>query len=174
MKKIINIIVIFLIFLLIYFLQISIFNNYTIFNVKPNLFIIFIFSIGIKYNKLFATITGLTIGFLIDLLISNKIGINMILFGALGFTTSYLSQLLFSENKLTNILIIFISTCIMEIIKYFLNVVLLNINLEITEFLFITFIEAVYNILIFIIIYPIWKKILGKNNENEDKLIRYL
>lgn len=174
MKKIIDIIIIFLIFLLIYFFQINIFNNYTIFDVKPNLFIIFIFSIGIKYNKLFATIIGLLIGFFLDLLISNKIGINMMLFGTLGFITSYLSQILFSENKLTNILIIFLGTCIIEIVKYCLNIFLLNINIEIIEFLFITVIEAIYNVLIFIIIYPIWKKILGKNNENDNKLIRYL
>ena len=40
---------------------------------------------------------------IVGCLILTCIGINMILFGALGFTTSYLSKFLFSENKLTNI-----------------------------------------------------------------------
>lgn len=173
MKKIKDIIIIFLIFIFIYFLQINIFNNLTIFDVKPNLFIILIFSIGIKYNKLFSSIIGLIIGFLLDLLISNKIGINMFLFGGLGFITSYMSEILFSENKLTNILIVFSSTIIIEIIKYLLNIILLNINLEINIFIFITIIEAIYNVLLFIIIYPLWKIIVGKNKENENKLIRY-
>ena len=174
MKKIKDIIIIFLIFILLYFLQINIFNNFTIFNVKPNLFIILIFSIGIKYNKLFSSIMGLIIGFLLDLLISNKIGINMFLFGGLGFITSYMSQILFSENKLTNILIIFSSTIIIEIIKYLLNVIFLKINIEINTFIFITVIEAIYNILLFIIIYPIWKILIGKNKESGNRLIRYL
>lgn len=174
MKKIKDIIIIFLIFILIYLLQINIFNKFTIFNVKPNLFIIFIFSIGIKYNKLFSTLVGVIAGFILDLLIGSKIGINMISLGALGYTTSYMSELLFSENKLTNILIIFISTILFEILKYLLNIILLNINIEIKSFIFIVILEAIYNILIFIIIYPLWRVILGKNKNNENKLIRYL
>lgn len=174
MKKIKDVIIIFLIFILIYFLQINIFNTFTIFNVKPNLFIILIFSIGIKYNRLFSSIMGIVIGFCLDLLISSKIGINMFLFGGLGFITSYLSELLFSENKLTNILIIFFSTVIIEIIKYLLNIVFLNINIEINLFVFITLIESIYNVLLFIIIYPLWKILLGKNKMNDNKLIRYL
>lgn len=173
MKKIKDIIIIFLIFILIYFLQINIFNNFTIFNVKPNLFIILIFSIGIKYNKLFSSIIGLIIGFFLDLLISSKIGINMFLFGGLGFITSYMSEILFSENKLTNILIIFFSTIIIEIIKYILNIFYLNINIEIKTFIFIIFIEAIYNILIFIIIYPIWKIIIGQGKYSKNNLIKY-
>ena len=174
MKKIKDIIIIFLIFILIYFLQINIFNTFTIFDVKPNLFIILIFSIGIKYNKIFSCVMGLIIGFFLDLLIGSRIGINMLVFGALGFVTSSMSEMLFSENKLTNILIIFFSTIIIEIIKYLLNIFLLDINLEINSFLFITIIEAIYNILLFIIIYPLWKILLGKNKENNNKLIRYL
>jgi len=174
MKKVKDVIIIFLIFILIYFLQINIFNTFTIFNVKPNLFIILIFSIGIKYNRLFSSIMGLIIGFCLDILISSKVGINMFLFGGLGFITSYLSELLFSENKLTNILIIFFSTIIIEVIKYLLNIVFLNINIEIDSFVFITLIEAIYNVLLFIIIYPLWKILLGKNKVNDNKLIRYL
>ena len=174
MKKIKDIIIIFIIFILLYFLQINVFNNFTIFDVKPNLFIIFIFSIGMKYNKLFSGIVGAVIGFLLDLLISNKIGINMILFGGLGFIISYISEILFVENKLTNILIVFVSTIILETIKYLLSILFMHINIEIDIFICITIIESIYNILLFIIIYPIWKILVGKNKENIDKLIRYL
>lgn len=174
MKKIKDIIIIFIIFILLYFLQINVFNNFTIFDVKPNLFIIFIFSIGMKYNKLFSGIVGAIIGFLLDLLISSKIGINMILFGGLGFIISYISEILFVENKLTNILIVFVSTIILETIKYLLSILFMHINIEIDIFICITIIESIYNILLFIIIYPIWKILVGKNKENIDKLIRYL
>ena len=174
MKKIKDIIIIFIIFILLYFLQINVFNNFTIFDVKPNLFIIFIFSIGMKYNKLFSGIVGAIIGFLLDLLISSKIGINMILFGGLGFIISYISEILFVENKLTNILIVFVSTILLETIKYLLSILFMHINIEIDIFICITIIESIYNILLFIIIYPIWKILVGKNKENIDKLIRYL
>ena len=85
MKKILAIIILFITFILLYFLQANFFSWFNIAGIKPNLFIIFSLFIGLFLGKIYGISAGVTTGILIDLFIGKKIGVNGIVLGVAGF-----------------------------------------------------------------------------------------
>ena len=67
MKKILSTIIIFLIFILIYFLQSNFFSWFNIAGIKPNLFIILVLMVGLFVGKIYGATTGIVLGLLLDL-----------------------------------------------------------------------------------------------------------
>lgn len=84
MKKILSTIIIFLIFILIYFLQSNFFNWFNIAGVKPNLFIILALIVGLFVGKAYGTTVGIALGLLLDFFIGRNIGIYGIQLGIAG------------------------------------------------------------------------------------------
>ena len=70
-------------------------------------------------------------------------------------------------------LMTFGSTIIFEVITYFLNYVLFSINVEVFRFISILLVEAIYNVILIIILYPLIQK-FGYYIENEYKGNRIL
>lgn len=85
MKKILSIIIIFLIFILIYFLQSNFFVWFNIAGIKPNLFIILSLLIGIFIGKVYGVSIGIFLGLVLDLFIGKAVGINAIVLAVAGF-----------------------------------------------------------------------------------------
>lgn len=85
MKKILSIVIIFITFILIYFLQSNFFNWFNIAGVKPNLFIILSLFIGIFIGKIYGVSIGIVFGLILDLFIGKVLGINAIVLGIAGF-----------------------------------------------------------------------------------------
>ena len=84
MKKILSIIVIFITFIFIYFIQSNFFSWFNIAGVKPNLFIILSLLIGIYIGKIYGGTTGIVFGLLLDLFIGKTLGLNAIVLGLAG------------------------------------------------------------------------------------------
>ncbi|MEE1389823.1 MAG: rod shape-determining protein MreD [Clostridia bacterium] len=84
MKKILSTIIIFLIFILIYFLQSNLFNWFNIAGVKPNLFIILALIVGLFVGKTYGATTGIVLGLLLDFFIGKRLGIYAIQLGLAG------------------------------------------------------------------------------------------
>lgn len=84
MKKILSIIIIFLTFIFLYFLQANFFTWFNIAGVKPNLFIILSLFIGIFIGRIYGVSIGISLGLLLDFFISKAIGINAIVLGIAG------------------------------------------------------------------------------------------
>ena len=84
MKKILSIIIIFITFIFIYFLQLNFFTWFNISGVKPNLFIILSLIVGIFIGKIYGASIGIVFGLLLDLFIGKVLGINAIVLGAAG------------------------------------------------------------------------------------------
>lgn len=85
MKKILSIIIIFLIFILLYFLQSNFFVWFNIAGIKPNLFIILSLLIGIFIGKTYGISISILLGLILDLFVGKAIGINAIVLGIAGF-----------------------------------------------------------------------------------------
>lgn len=85
MKKILSIVIIFITFIFIYFLQSNFFSWFNIAGVKPNLFIILSLFVGIFIGKIYGASVGITCGLLLDLFIGKVLGINAIVLGIAGF-----------------------------------------------------------------------------------------
>lgn len=176
MKKISILIGLIITFFIIYFLQVNIFNSFTIAGVKPNLFVIYILFIGLFANQILGISFGVICGLIIDLLYGKTVGITAIMLCAIGYLGSYFDKNFSKENKLTIIFMVIGSTIIFELGLYFLNSIILEFEREYFYFLKIALIETLYNVLIVIIFYPLIQKIgysIDRNFKKNNILTRY-
>lgn len=173
MKKFLIIISIFLIFLLIYFLQSNFFAWFNLAGVKPNLFIIFILLIGLFAGKTMGITFGLIFGISLDLFIGKNIGISAVMLGIIGFLGGYLDKNFSKDSRITIMLMSIGATIIYEIGIYVFNNVTSYGLTDILAFIKILLIETLFNIILVIILYPILLK-MGYYAENNLKKQRIL
>ena len=166
-KLVINLFLILTIFI-IYFLQSNFFNWFTIAEVMHNVFIIFVLFIGLFTNKTVGTIYGVVIGLILDFLFSQKIGIQAVTLGLVGFLAAIFDKNFSKDSRMTIMLMVLGSTVIVEVLNYLLAYMFLGINVEIFYFIRTLIIEVIYNIILTIIIYPLIQK-FGYDIENEYK-----
>ena len=158
---------------LIYFLQENFFDWFTIAGVMPNLFVIYILFIGLFSGRNKGSIYGLVVGLMLDILVGNKIGLYTITLGGVGLTAGIFAKTFSKDSRITIMLMVGGLTFAYELIVYMLNYFMLDMNLEILIFLKILVIEVIYNIILTIIIYPLFKK-FGYYIEHEyqgDKIL---
>lgn len=159
LKKVLSIVLLILSFLIIYFIQTNLFSWFTIANVMPNLFVIFILCIGLFAGKKLGLVFGIICGFFLDVVIGRQIGISGIMLGIIGLLGEYLDKNFSKESRITIMLMIATSTAIYEIGCYIFNIFSLSINVEILQFIKILLIEIIYNLLITIVIYPLIQRL---------------
>lgn len=176
MKKTLVIIELFIIFLILYFLQSNFFSWYNILGVAPNLFIILMLFIGLFTGKTYGLILGVILGLILDFFVGTKIGINAIIMGITGVFGAILDKNFSKDSRITLMFMVFFSTIIFELIFYVLQILICNMQIETLPFLKIIIIEIIYNLMITIIIYPGFQK-FGNYVQNvftEDKgFIKY-
>ena len=171
-KLVINLFLVLTIFI-IYFLQSNFFNWFNIAGIMPNVFVMFVLFIGLFTNKTVGTIYGVVIGLILDLLFSQKIGIQAVSFGLVGFLAAIFDKNFSKDSRMTIMFMVLGSTIIVEVLNYLLSYMFININVEIFNFIKILVIEVIYNLIITIIIYPLIQK-FGYEIENEYKGNRIL
>ena len=155
MKKVLDIIFIFLIFFTIYFLQANFFSWFSIAGIKPNLFISLIVILGLFMQKEYGFIFGIIFGLLLDFLVGIRIGINTIAFGLVGLGAGLLDKNFAKDNKLTLITVVSIFGFLAEIVILLLEFIFLKAQINLVVFIKICLIETVFNVLLIIIIYPL-------------------
>lgn len=159
--------------LIIYFLQENFFDWFTIAGVMPNLFVIYILFIGLFSGRNKGTIYGIIIGLMIDILVGDRIGIYTVSLALVGFISGIIAKNFSKDSRLTIMIMVAALTFGFELLTYLLNYFILDINLEIFVFIRILLIEVVYNLLLTIIIYPLFKKFgyYIENEYQEDKIL---
>lgn len=176
MKKALLITVFFIAFLIIFFLQSNFFSWYNIAGIQPNLFVIFILFLGLFLGRTYGITLGVIFGLLLDLFIGKRIGINGIVLGICGLIGGLLGKNFSKENRITFMIITMAVTILCEIINYTLQIILLNAEPIFIEFMKIVIIEALYNAIIVMIIYPLIQKLGEKTEEvltNRNSFMKY-
>lgn len=176
MRKVGIVIGLILVFFLIYFLQVDIFNIFTIAGIKPNLFIIYILFIGLFANQVLGITFGVICGLVLDLLYGKTIGVTAVMLCVIGYLGSYFDKNFSKENKLTIIFMVAGATLIYELGSYFMNSIILEFDREYWYFTKIVIIEIIYNLLLSIIMYPLIQKIgyiIDRNFKKNNILTRY-
>lgn len=168
MKKTAIILILILVFLIIYFLQANFFTWFTIANIKPNLFIVFILFISLYSNNKVGISFGILSGLFLDIVIGNNIGSKAIMLAIIAIIGAYFDKNFSKESKITILLMVIGATLIYETGLYILQIINLSINIEIGQFIYITLIETIYNIILTIILYPLIQK-FGYKIENTFK-----
>lgn len=158
---------------LIYFLQENFFDWFTIAGVMPNLFVIYILFIGLFSGKNKGMVYGAGIGLMLDILVGDKIGIYAISLALVGLAAGIFAKNFSKDGRMTIMLMVAALTFALELLVYLLNFFILEINFEIFLFLKIVLIEILYNVLLTIILYPLFKKYgyLIEHEYQEDKIL---
>lgn len=176
MKKILTVFILILVLLLINILQYTLFQKYMMFNIVANIIVIFFIFLSTYTNRIYAYIFAIFYGFLIDIRYGNPIGITTFALIILIELTIKFNLLLYVNSRIATMIKVFLLTIIYEFVKYILRVVILSFDIEVLEFFKIVSIEAIYNMLILMVIYSVFK-ILGEiTNEIFNKknvLTRY-
>lgn len=178
MKRTLIIIVFFIVFLLIYFLQSNFFSWYNIAGIEPNLFIVFILFIGLYLGKVCGFSLGIVFGICLDLFVGKRIGLNAIMLGIAGLIGGFLDKSFSKESRITFMIMTISITILCEIINYTLQIILLGAEAEFIKFMNIAIVEAIYNAIIVIILYPLIQKAGNKAEEmytekQRKSLMRY-
>mgnify|MGYP004584090689 FL=1 len=173
MKKILINISLIITFIIIYLLQTVFFSHFTIAGIMPNIFVILMLFIGLYMGRTMGIIYGISFGIFIDIWIGKNMGFTSIALAIVGLLSGVLDKTLSKDSRITVLLMGIISTIVYEVILYFLQYMLLRINVEVLSFIKILLIEVVYNMLIVIILYPLIKNV-GYEIENEVKGDRIL
>lgn len=168
MKKVIINIILIITFIIIYILHSNLFTSFKIVGVMPNLFIIFILFIGLYSGRIMGATYGVCLGILLDLFIGKKIGITAMALGIIGIIGGEFDRNFSKESRLTIIFMVIAATLIFEIISYVLSYFICGIYIQWGAFIKILLIEAFYNSILTIILYPLMQK-LGYKIENEYK-----
>ena len=172
MKKAVSILLMFIAFLIIYFLQVNFFTWFNIAGVMPNLFVVLILVIGLFAGKYAGISTGVVAGLFLDIFISKKIGVTAITLGLVGFIGALLDKNFSKDSRFTIMLMVISTTFIFESVIYVFNILRTDAVFEIFSFLKILLVEIIFNSLLTIILYPLMKK-AGYYLENifEDKVM---
>ncbi|MBR3002497.1 MAG: rod shape-determining protein MreD [Clostridia bacterium] len=168
MKKLIINISLILTFILIYLLHQNLFYNFTIAGVMPNLFVILILFIGLFFNKTAGITYGAIFGLLLDFFIGKKIGISSVMLGIVGLIGGLFDKNFSKESRITLMIMVIVCTFIFEIGSYTLGFFIYQYEINLPVFIKTLLIEASYNVILTIVLYPLMQN-FGYKIEEEYK-----
>lgn len=150
--------------------QSTVLDNISIFNVKPNLLMVFIVSVALLGSNVEGATVGFFCGLAQDMVSGGAIGFYALLGLYLGLVIGSINDRLYRENVLVTILVTFISTVVYEFVIYFLS--FLNGSFELVfPFTHVILPEAIYNSVVSVIIFIVVLKI-KRWSERVTKLSR--
>ncbi len=126
--------------------------------IKPNMIIILVLFIGLFAGQTTGGLLGMIFGVFVDFFVGRKIGVSGILLGTIGFAGGYLDKNFSKDSKITIILMCIGATCFYNLVDYFFISILYQTEIEILALLKIIGIEATYNAILIIILYPLIQK----------------
>ena len=152
-------ITLFIVFLIIYFLQANFFTWFNLAGVKPNVFIILVIFVGLFAGSKVALIYGIIIGIFLDLFIGKNVGVTSVMLGILGLLGAYFDKSFSKDSRMTIMLMVIVSTLIYETGLYVINAMISSVHIEVIPFATILIIEMLYNAIITIIVYPLFQTV---------------
>ena len=173
MKNIGVAIVSFIVFLIIYFLQINFFSWFNLAGIKPNLFVVLTIFLGLYAGDKMGLTMGVVFGLFLDLTMGRNVGVSAIMLALIGLLGGYFDKNFSKENRITIIAMAVGATFLFEIGVYVINSFILSYSIEILAFLKIILVEMFFNMLLTIILYPLMQKV-GYMLENMYKSTQIL
>lgn len=150
-----------------FILQTTLFQFFAVAQVAPNLLLILTVSFGFMRGKRSGLWIGLFCGLCIDLLYSDVIGLNALIYMYIGYVNGFLYKVYYDEDIKVPVILIGISDLVYSILIYVLQF-LMRVRLEFLEYLqHIIIPEIVYTMVISILVYRLLYKLNQKFVANE-------
>ena len=139
-------------FIIIYLLQATLFSEFTIAGIMPNILVILMLYIGLYMGRANGIIYGIIFGIFIDIWIGKILGLTSVALALAGLISGILDKTFSKDSRLTVLLMGIACTIIYEVALYFMQYLVLGINVEILAFIKTLLIEVIYNVIIIIIL----------------------
>lgn len=152
----------FIMMILLYLLQTTIFNRFSIAGIKPNIIINLVVLFGYKYGRNYGIIIGFLVGILFDLTEGAYIGYYAILYMSIGYFVGFCTKLYNNESKVFPLFLVGISDFFLNFSIFVTSFLLRNrLNLP---FYFVKIIlpELIYTIALSFIAYRLIDLIFKK------------
>lgn len=146
-------------------IQSTLLDYVTIFNVKPNLLVVFIIITALIRGNIEGAVAGFFSGLMQDIMSGKVLGFYSLLGLYLGLTLGSLNKRLYRENILVAVFFTFVSSMVYELAVYFFGIFIRHQSDFIYAFKSIIVPEAIYNCIISIILYII---VIKFNDKFED------
>ena len=153
MKKILMIIITFVIICLSIWFQMEVLNSIPLSGVIANFGIVLIAGLGLISGKTIGGVIGGVYGLLIDIAFGRGIGIYMSLYALSGFLAGSLNNSFSKGNKVSMIMLILICTVFFETFAYLINIILNGFELDVMVLIVKLILESVYNIFLTILFF---------------------
>jgi len=129
-------------------------------SVKPDIVLILIIYLSLNYNLLLSETVGFISGIIEDILSKSLLGINGLILTLISFSLNRFKTKIYTEKIFSAIVVVFI-TSIIKGILYFLLILLFVGDINTYNFFIKIMIpESLYNSVLVIIIFPIFRLIL--------------
>ena len=93
----------------------------------PNLFIVLVLFIGLFASRTMGTVYGIIIGLILDLVLGNKVGVNAVTLGIIGFLAGVFDKNFSKDSRMTIMLMTISATLLVEGANYLIKYVLLSV-----------------------------------------------
>ena len=156
-----------------FILHICIFQNFVLGVVFPNVFLVLTASLGFMNGRIYGMSFGFLAGLLLDALSYDYFGLNCLILLIIGFLNGLLMKFFSGDDIRLPMLFIGVSDIFYGIIIYIFTFLTRQRYDFMFYFLNIIMPEAVYSVLVFILLYvPLYKGILWIKTDSTGRIIR--
>lgn len=143
----------FIMMIILYLIQTTIFNKITIAGIKPNVVIILVVFIGYKYGKIPGMIMGFMTGLFLDLTESDYVGYYAAIYLTIGYLVGFSNRLYNDDSTLIPLGLVGVSDFVLNFLVYITGFLLRN-RLDLPYYMMrIILPELVYTIIVAVILY---------------------
>lgn len=161
----------FVMMIILYLIQTTIFNKITVAGIKPNVVIILVVLIGYKYGKILGMLMGFFMGLFLDLTESDYIGYYSLIYLIIGYLVGFSNKLYTNDSTLIPLGLVGASDFMLNFLIFITGFLLRN-RLDLPYYMMrIILPEVVYTIIVSVLLYRIMDYIyvkletIGKGDE---------
>lgn len=153
MKKILMVIIIFVIICICIWFQIGFLNSIPLAGIIANIGIVLVAGLGLITGKFIGGTVGGAYGLLIDICFGRSVGIYTALYSLSGVIAGFLNKGFSKGNKISMVMLILICTAFFETMVYILNIIFNKYEFNLSVLVVNLILESAYNMLLTIIFF---------------------
>ena len=169
MKRVLKAICTMLLFVFSLLVQLFLFNNMSLFGVKPNMLLISVIVVSLYTSIYSTTIYSFIVGAIADLIFGGM-GMFTVSYTAIGMLLGYVNGNYMKENYVSIILLTIISVVLFETIQYIQSMVLLSKYVSLIFLLKQLILSILLNVVFVFIICFVFGKIIGFIDKKQNKI----
>lgn len=169
MNRVLKVVVTIILFIISLFIQLFLFNNMSLFGVKPNMLLISVIVVSFYTNIYSGTIYSFILGFIVDILFGGS-GIYTLSYTIIGMILGLISGDYVKENYLSTIVLTAFSVTIFEVIQYFKSMIISSSYISILFLIKQLILSILLNVVLVFIMCFIFGKLIEYIDKKQNKI----